>query len=154
MATKKTMVKKALPKAQKGISTGKPTYSSNYFERKSYTEPTEKDRYTNSYAATKKGIVRSTRLGLEHTKNLGGRNVISLPEKSTSMDTTGYSKGKSTYTIKQQKNNISDGTFGTKSYNEWTIPRSKVKSTIAQMKKGTGMNKKEAAAKKSTTKKK
>jgi len=135
------------PTPKKGSLKKKPTYSSNTFTVKSYTQPTEKNMYTNEYAATKKGIVRSTRLGLEHTTNLGGKKVISLPEKFTSMDTTGYAKGKPTYTIKQQKNNISDGTYGTKSYNEWTIPRSEVKKTIAKMKKGTGMVKKETAPK-------
>jgi len=134
------------PQPKKG-SLKKPTYSSNTFTKKSYTQPTEKDMYTNTYFATKKGIVKSTRLGLKHTTNLGGKKVISLPEKNTSIDTTGYSKGKSKYTIKQQKNNPTDGWQGTKSYNEWDIPRSKVKKTIAQMKKGTGMNKKETALK-------
>jgi hypothetical protein len=135
------------PTPKRGSLKKKPTYSSNSFTKKSYTPPTEKDRYTNRYAATKKGIVRSTRLGLEHTTNVGGREVISLPEKYTSMDTTGYAKGKPTFTIKQQKNNRSNGTYGTKSYNEWTIPRSEVKKTIAKMKKGTGMVKKETAQK-------
>jgi hypothetical protein len=157
---RQAVVKKSLPKAQDGKTTGKPTYSSNSFSKKSYVDPTSKDRYTNSYGADKKGIVRSKRLGLENATTIGGKSAVSLPEKNTSMDTTGYSKGKSTFTIKQSKNNSTDGGynpntggFGSSSYNEWDIPRSKVKTTIAQMKKGTGMVKKEAAAKSKSKKK-
>jgi hypothetical protein len=151
---RQAVVKKSLPKAQDGKTTGKPTYSVKSFSKKSIIDPSSKDVYTNSYGADKKGVVRSKRIALENQTTVGGKPAVSLPEKYTSMDTTGYSKGKSTFTIKQTKRNVSDGgynpdtgKFGSSSYNEWDIPRSKVKSTIAKMKKGTGMTKKEAAAK-------
>lgn len=154
------VVKKPLAKAQFGKTTGKPTYSSKSFSKKSIIDPSSKDVYTNTYGADKKGIVRSKRIALENVTTVGNKPALSFPEKRTSMDTTGYSKGKSTFTIKQSKSNTADGgyntdtgKFGSSSYNEWDIPRSKVKATIAQMKKGTGMAKKEAAAKSKSKKK-
>jgi hypothetical protein len=154
------VVKASMKKMQTGGSTAKkPTYSSNSYSKKSYVDPTSRDRYTNTYSADKKGVVRSKRLGLENATTIGGKNTVSLPETNTSMDTTGYSKGKSTFTIKQLKTNSTDGGynpntggFGSSSYSKKEIPRSQVKAQIAKMKKGTGMVKKEVAAKKKTKK--
>lgn len=144
-ATKKPAAKKPAAK--------KPTYSNKYWDVKG---PKGTDSYYRSYNADKKGVVRSTTHNSVWTKNVGGKDVISVPDKYTSIDTTGYSKGKKEFTVKQKKENIADGFGGSKSYTSWTIPRSKVKSTLNTMKKGTGMLQKEAAQKKkkTTTKKK
>jgi hypothetical protein len=147
--------KPAAKKTTKKPAAKKPTYSHNYWDVK--RSKNETDLHNRTYFANKKGVVRSTSHGLVHTRNVGGDRVVSLPSKYTSIDTTGYSKGKKEFTIKQKKTNPSDGMEGSKSYTSWTIPRSKVKSTLNTMKKGTGMLAKEAALKKkkkTTTKKK
>lgn len=138
--------------AAKKPAAKKPTYSHKYWDVKRSKDET--DLHNRTYFANKKGVVRSTSHGLVHTRNVGGDRVVSLPSKYTSVDTTGYSKGKKEFTVKQKKTDPSDGMEGKKTYNSWTIPRSKVKSTLNTMKKGTGMLAKEAAQKKKTVKKK
>jgi len=145
--------KPAAKKTTKKPAAKKPTYSHKYWDVK--RSEGETDLHNRTYFANKKGVVRSTSHGLVHTRNVGGDRVVSLPSKYTSIDTTGYSKGKKEFTIKQKKTDPSDGVGdrgrGMRSYTSWTIPRSKVKSTLNTMKKGTGMLAKEAAQKKKKT---
>ena len=99
--------------------------------------PHHYDTTTKSYGATKKGVVRGS---YKKDMFIGDGYTWSAPETYKSMDTTGYSKGKPTYTVKTYYKNAAvyrpfGQTYG--SYSEKEIPRSQVKPTIAKMKKGT-----------------
>ena len=99
------------------------------------------DKITKAYKADKKGVVRSSQKSDVVTQTDDGIKM-SYPQIYRSMDTTGYSKGKPTYTVKQYtKNTETYDPFSSKgykeSYTEKKIPRSQVKSTISKMKKGT-----------------
>ena len=100
------------------------------------------DSFTKAYKANKKGVVTSVEKSYINV-DLPDRYIgSSRPEVYRSMDTTGYSKGKPTYTLKMYTRNVDKerpfSSSGYKeSYTEKKIPRNQVKSTISKMKKGT-----------------
>jgi hypothetical protein len=130
--------KKSLPKAQKGVITG----SKNSFFTKGVDG--NDDIYNRTFVAKKDGKLVS-----RTTAVVGS----SLPEKTTVLDTTGYSKGKKSFPAKQRTYDQSKINYqtinepgkrgGTGTYNTFDVPRKDVKKVISQMKSGTGMNQKE-----------
>lgn len=127
------------PKKTKKVSNAK-----EYSKKTTTTPPgyVYQDVYSKAYKADKKGVVRSVQKSYINIP-LPDRYIgSSTPERYVSMDTTGYSKGKPTYTLKKYTRNTSKpelfSPHGYKeSYTEEKIPRSQVKSVIAKMKKGT-----------------
>lgn len=128
------------PKKTKKSSSVK-EYSSQTTTRPANLGTSDVNVYTKTYKADKKGVVRSSGKSVNNVP-LPDRYIgISRPEVYKSMDTTGYSKGKPTYTLKMYTRNVDKrdmfSPHGYKeSYTEKTIPRSQVKSTISKMKKG------------------
>jgi len=108
---------------------------------------------TKSFKATKSGKLTSYTKSEQPYTNGPIKNVGSTKRyTTTSIDTTGFSKGKQSFPAKQTKYNPfnSEGVASdlypanTKSFD---VPRNKVKKTIKEMKSNTGMLQKEKAAK-------
>lgn len=150
------MVKKSLPKAKVGTTTGdvKPTYSRK-FQVGTDKDYSGKDQYSNAYEkiykTTSDGKIVSRSSASQRANTIGGDNVTSYPENTTVIDTTGYSKGKKSFPAKKSTYNNAEINYdnigqpgarpGRSTYSEWDVPRKDVKKTIAQMKSNSGANK-------------
>ena len=134
---KKTVAKK--PMMQKGGSNLK-EFRKKGFESKSYMAPGSTNYTDKQFAADKKGNLTTTTNSLKHGKTVGGDMIPYFPSRRTSLDTTGYAKGKKEFTV---KTGVNDGQMRVGNANPYsetktTISRSEVPKTIANMKKGTG----------------
>jgi hypothetical protein len=108
------------------------------------------DVHIRNFAAKKDGKLVSRTQSFISTRNLGGNPVTSFPQKTTVLDTTGYSKGKQSFPAKQRTYNAANIDFrnfgekgrrsGTGTYNTFDVDRKDVKKVISQMKSGTGIN--------------
>jgi len=145
--------KQTLRKAQNG-GTNKSTYS-NKFQVGTDKDYSGNDQYSNSYSkaykTTPKGKIISRSTASERAITVGGDNVTSYPEKTTILDTSGYSKGRQSFPAKKSTYNTAEINYdnmfepgarpGRSTYSEWDVPRKDVKKTIAQMKSNSGANK-------------
>lgn len=134
---KKTVAKK--PMMQKGGSNLK-EFRKKGFESKSYMAPGSTNYTDKQFAADKKGNLTTTTNSLKHGKTVGGDMIPYFPSRRTSLDTTGYAKGKKEFTV---KTGVNDGQMRVGNANPYsetktTISRSEVPKTIANMKRGTG----------------
>ena len=149
--------KKSLPKAQYGWATGnaKPTYSSK-FQRGADKDYEGKDQLSNSYEkiyrTSQDGKVISRSNASQRANTIGGDKTTSYPQKTTVLDTSGYSQGRQSFPAKKASYNIADRNYdwdpndpnskpGRTEFSEWSVPRSQVKKTIAEMKSNSGANK-------------
>ena len=134
---KKTIAKK--PKMQKGGSNLKEFRKKN-FESESYVDPSSTNYTRKQFAADKKGNLTTTTNSMKRGQTIGGDIISYYPSRRTSLDTTGYAKGKKEFTVKTGVNDgqMRIGNANPYSETKTTISRSEVPKTIANMKKGTG----------------
>lgn len=154
---RESVVKKSMPKAQNGWATGnaKPTYSRK-FQTGSDKDYEGKDQLSNSYEkiyrTSQDGKVISRSSASERANTVGGDKVTSYPQKTTVLDTSGYSQGRQSFPAKKASYNIADRNYswdpsdpnskmGRSEFYEWEVPRSQVKKTIAEMKSNSGADK-------------
>ena len=133
--------------AKKSVSKTKieePKYSTKY-------QSTSNETYSKAYKTTPEGKVISRSIASYPARTIGGRETTSYPESTTVLDTTGYSKGKSSFPAKKTTYNVAQINYdfdpsdpnsrvGRTTYNEWDVPRSQVKKTISEMKSNSGAN--------------
>jgi hypothetical protein len=127
---------KPLTKAQKGGNLKE--FRNKDFSSKSFTGNTD---YTQKqFAADKKGKLSTTTLNDKYGITVGGDTISYIPSRRTTLDTSGYSKGKKEFPMKTGVNDgqMRIGYANPYSENTVNVPRKDVPKLIANMKKGTG----------------
>jgi len=154
---RESVVKKSMPKAQTGWATGnaRPTYSSKS-QRGTDKDYEGKDQLSNSYQKIYRtsidGKIISRSNASQRANTVGGDETTSYPQKTTVLDTSGYSQGRQSFPAKKASYNIADRNYdwdyndpnskpGRTEFSEWSVPRSQVKKTIAEMKSNSGADK-------------
>ena len=116
--------------AKKSVSKTKieePKYSTKY-------QSTSNETYSKAYKTTPEGKVISRSIASYPARTIGGRETTSYPESTTVLDTTGYSKGKSSFPAKKTTYNVAqinydfdpsdpNSRIGRTTYNEWDVPK-------------------------------
>jgi len=90
-----------------------------------------------TYQANSKGILESKSDESYRTRNIGGDEVISYPDRYVRMDTLGYSQGRQNFPVVVTEKNIADGFGGSYDVNRFDATREQVPSLIRSMKNQT-----------------
>lgn len=90
-----------------------------------------------TYQANSEGILESKSDESYRTRNLGGDEVVSYPDRYVRMDTLGYSQGRQEFPVVVTEKNIADGFDGSYDVNRFNATREQVPALIKSMKNQT-----------------